>query len=59
MYSENPTGKAIPYRVSFDQKATPVLPAEQVVTYVLKDLHEADSLLEVSDNKSFEIPQHV
>ena len=56
VYSENPTGKAIPYRVSFDQKATPVLPAEQVVTYVLKDLHEADSLLEVSDNKSFEIP---
>ena len=56
VYSENPMGKAIPYRVSFDQKATPVLPAEQVVTYVLKDLHEADSLLEVSDNKSFEIP---
>ena len=56
VYSENPTGKAIPYRVSFDQKATPVLPAEQVITYVLKDLHEADSLLEVSDNKSFEIP---
>ena len=37
-------------------KATPVLPADQVITYVLKDLHEADSLLEVSDSKSFEIP---
>lgn len=56
MYSENPTGKAIPYRVSFDLKATPVLPADQVITYVLKDLHEADSLLEVSDSKSFKIP---
>ena len=56
VYSENPTGKAIPYRVSFDLKATPVLPADQVITYVLKDLHEADSLLEVSDSKSFKIP---
>ena len=34
VYSENPTGKAIPYRVSFDLKATPVLPADQVITYV-------------------------
>ena len=56
VYSENPTGKAIPYRVSFDQQATSVLSAEEVVTYVLKDLHEADSLLEVSDSKSFKIP---
>ena len=56
VYSENPTGKAIPYRVSFDQQATSVLSAEEVVTYVLKDLHEADSLLEVSDSKRFKIP---
>ena len=33
-----------------------MLPADQVITYVLKDLHEADSLLEVSDSKSFKIP---
>lgn len=56
VYSENPMGKAIPYRLSFGQQATPVLPADQVITYVLKDLHEADSLLEVSDSKSFGSP---
>lgn len=55
VYSERPEEKAIPYRISFDQNATPVLPANKVVECILTDLHQADSLLEIADNKSFEI----
>lgn len=54
VYGVNPTGKAISYRISFDQKATPILPAEKVIDHVLADLHEADSLLEIADPKNFE-----
>lgn len=56
VYSVNPTKKAIPYRTSFDQNVTPVLPADQVVECILQDLHVADSLLELSDTKKFEVP---
>ena len=58
VYSVTPTGKAIPYRTSFDQKATPVLPAEKVIEHILTDLHEADSLLEISDPKNFDLPEY-
>jgi len=58
VYSVHPTGKAIPYRTSFDQQATPVLSAEKVVECILTDLHQADSLLEIADNKSFELPAY-
>lgn len=53
VYSVNPTGKAIPYRTTFDQVASPVLPAKQVVDLLLQDLQTADSLLEGHDSRLF------
>lgn len=53
VYAQNPEGKSIPYRTKFDNQATPVLPASEVVDLCLKDLHEADSLLEDHDSEIF------
>ena len=53
VYSVNPQGQAIPYRTTFDNEATPVLSAEEVVNLVLDDLHEADTLLEEHDSYDF------
>ena len=46
VYRENPQGDAIPYRLSFDNVATPVLPASEVLDLVIADLLEAEKLLE-------------
>ena len=53
VYGVNPQGKAIPYRTTFDNVATPVLSAEEVVDKVIADLIEADTLLENHDSKDF------
>ena len=53
VYSENPQALSIPYRFTFDNEATGILPAETVVDNILKDLHKADSLLASTDTKLF------
>ncbi|WP_025880980.1 RagB/SusD family nutrient uptake outer membrane protein [Segatella baroniae] len=53
VYKDNPTAPAIPYRVTYDRDATPVLPANQVVEAVLKDLNEAEQLLGKNDPLDF------
>ena len=53
VYSDNPGGKSIPYRTEFDNEATPILPANEVVELVLKDLNAAQELLKDSDPLDF------
>lgn len=53
VYAVDPQGKAIPYRTQFDNVATPVLPASEVIEHCLKDLHEAEALLEEHDSNIF------
>lgn len=53
VYEADPSGSAIPYRTAFNNLATPVLPANEVLEHVLSDLHAADSLLEKHDPKIF------
>ena len=53
VYSVAPSAKSISYRTTFDRQATPLLPANQVVELLLKDLQTADSLLEKHDSRFF------
>lgn len=53
VFSQEPGGGAIPYRLRLDNIATPVLKASEVVEHCLTDLHAADSLLEKYDTKCF------
>ncbi|MBR8707536.1 RagB/SusD family nutrient uptake outer membrane protein [Bacteroides pyogenes] len=53
VYKEHPVEKAIPYRTSFNKKATPVITANEVVEVLLKDLKEAETLLVNSDPCDF------
>ncbi len=53
IYSENPTGRAIPYRTSFDNHATPILPANEVLDHCIADLLEAEELLDGHDSEIF------
>ena len=53
IFSENPNGEAIPYRTTFDNEATPVLSASDVVEKILADLMEAHDLLADSDPCDF------
>ena len=53
IYKEEPNAKAIPYRTTYNRVPTPVLTAQAVVEAVLKDLHEAESLLKTSDPLDF------
>ena len=54
VYRENPQGDAIPYRLSFDNVATPVLPASEVLDLVIADLLEAEKLLDGHDSEIFD-----
>lgn len=53
IFSENPNGEAIPYRTTFDNEATPVLSASDVVEKILADLTEAHDLLADNDPCDF------
>lgn len=53
VYANNPDGKSIPYRHRLDNIATPVLPASEVIDLCLKDLHEAEALLDEHDSNIF------
>lgn len=53
VYSQNPEGKAIPYRTTFDSQASPVLTATQVTEKILEDLATADTLLAKHDTNIF------
>lgn len=53
VYATDPQAKAIPYRTQLDNIATLVLPASEVVELCLKDLHEAEALLEEHDSNIF------
>lgn len=54
IYQLESSAKAIPYRLSFDNFVTPILPANEVVNLCLSDLHRADSLLDKYDSEIFE-----
>lgn len=45
IYSVNPTAQCIPYQNSTDREIQPLLPADQVLDLIIKDLHEAEALL--------------
>ncbi len=45
IYSTNPTMVCIPYQFSSDREIQPLLPANEVLENVIKDLKEAESLL--------------
>ncbi|WP_417014521.1 RagB/SusD family nutrient uptake outer membrane protein [Alistipes sp.] len=53
VYSENPDGKAVPYRKEFNNVATPILPAREVLDNCIADLLEAEKLLEGHDSEIF------
>lgn len=53
VYKTDPAASAIPYRLTFDNIPSPVLPANEVLDYILSDLHTADTLLENHDSKIF------
>lgn len=53
VYSQNPDGAAIPYRTAFNNEATPILPAREVVDKCIADLLEAEQLLDGHDSEIF------
>lgn len=53
VYKDAPTAKAIAYRTRHDKIPTSILPADEVVTLVLKDLEEAEALLKKADSNDF------
>ena len=53
IYAQNPEGKAVPYRTKFDNEATPVLPAREVLDLCIEDLLEAEKLLDGHDSEIF------
>ncbi len=53
IYKDDPQGKAVPYRTVFDNNATPVLPASEVISMILADLHAAEELLAGHDSEIF------
>lgn len=46
IYIKNPQNPAIPYRMKQDLVITPILPANEVMQYIIKDLKEAEKCLE-------------
>lgn len=57
IYSERPKDLAIPYKTTFDNEPTPVLPANEVVAKILEDLKVAEKLLEEKDSRDFFTPE--
>lgn len=53
VYSQDPDGKAVPYRTAFNNEATPILPAREVLDHCIADLLEAEKLLEGHDSEIF------
>ena len=53
VYQVEPNAKAIPYRKSFDNKVTPILPAKEVVNLIINDLLEAEKILTEVETGSF------
>lgn len=45
VFSVNPSAECIPYQNSTDREIQPLLPADQVLDLIIKDLHEAEALL--------------
>lgn len=53
VYSQNPDGKAVPYRKAFNNEATPILTAREVLDLCITDLLEAEKLLDGHDSEIF------
>lgn len=53
VFQTDPKGKAVPYRTTFDEIATPILPADEVLDLCIKDLLEAETLLDGHDSEVF------
>lgn len=53
VYSQDPDGKAVPYRTAFNNEATPILSAREVLDRCIADLLEAEKLLEGHDSEIF------
>lgn len=54
IYKDDPDSKSIPYRTSFDNVATPRLPASEILDLVIADLLEAEELLDGHDSEIFD-----
>lgn len=54
VYAQNPEGKAVPYRTKFNNEATPILPASEVLSRCIADLEEAEKLLDGHDSEIFD-----
>lgn len=46
IYKDNPTSPSIPYRTQFNREVSKLLPANAVADSIIKNLHEAETLLE-------------
>lgn len=53
VYKTDPDGRAVPYRTSFDNIATPLLSAREIVDLCIGDLKEAEQLLADHDSEIF------
>ena len=53
VYAVDPDGKAVPYRKEFNNIATPILPAREVLDNCIADLLEAEKLLDGHDSEIF------
>ncbi|WP_237567045.1 RagB/SusD family nutrient uptake outer membrane protein [Odoribacter sp. Z80] len=58
VYGMNPTAESICYRTRLDKLATPRLPAVAVIDSVLRDLKQAESLLDGHDNEQFSADEY-
>lgn len=53
IYMNDPEGAAVPYRTKFDNVATPILSADEVLDMVIEDLLAAEELLDGHDSEIF------
>lgn len=54
VYSENPDMKCLPWRTQFDAEQQELLSADKIIEYILKDLQEAENLLQGEKSLSIE-----
>ena len=54
IYKENPTGKSIIYRTEFNRDIKDLVPANEMLGYIISDLEAAEELLEGRDPLAFD-----
>lgn len=54
VYKENPTGKSIPYRTKFARDSKVLVPANEMLDNIIRDLKEAEELLTGNDPLDFD-----